>query len=87
MTSTKSFKQTVLKRAERDPEFHRALLHEAMNEFVSGDLKSAKGLLRNYINHSITFGKLAKTLHKNDKSLQRMLGPEGNPTKLIRGIK
>jgi len=80
MALTKAFKQSVLERAQRDPEFRKALLTEAINEFLSGDLEAAKSMLRDYVNASIAFDKLAKKLHKNDKSLQRMLGPQGNPT-------
>ena len=36
-------------------------------------------MLRDYINATITFQKLAKELKKSDKSVHRMLGPHGNP--------
>ena len=80
MALTKEFKKTVLDRARRDPDFRKELLEEAMNEFLSGDLETAKIVLRDYINASTQFSKIAKRIHKNDKSVQRMLSPKGNPT-------
>lgn len=80
MALTRSFKETVLERAQRDPKYRQGLLTEALNEFLSGDLNVAKTMLRDYINASIAFETLAKKMQKNDKSLQRMLGPNGNPT-------
>ena len=35
---------------------------------------------RDYVNASITFDGLAKATRRPTKSLQRMLGPRGNPT-------
>ena len=80
MALTKEFKQTVKERAEREPEFRQGLLNEAVNEILSGNLESGKLLMKDYINSSITFPFLAKKLHKNDKSLQRMFSSKGNPT-------
>ncbi len=80
MALTRKFKETVAKRAEQDPEFKLELLRQAINEFLSGDLEVAKILLRDYINASSQFEAVAKKMHKNTKSIQRMLGPSGNPT-------
>ena len=80
MALTRDFKQTIQERAQKDHEFRHGLLNEAVNEFLAGDLEVSKELMRDYINASITFPTLARKLHKNDKSLQRMLGPKGNPT-------
>jgi NADPH-dependent curcumin reductase CurA len=80
MTLTRDFKKTVLERAQKDPKFRHGLLEEAVNEFLSGNVDVGKELLRDYINASHSFPKLALKLHKSDKSLQRMLGPRGNPT-------
>ncbi len=80
MALTKDFKDTIKARAEVDPAFRRALLVEAMNEFLADNIDVAKSMLRDYINATISFEPLAQKLHKNSKSLQRMLGPSGNPT-------
>jgi len=79
MALTRKFKDTVQKRASRDPEFRRALLVEAINELLAGDYNIAKSILRNYINATITFPVLAQELNKSSKSIHRMLGPNGNP--------
>lgn len=80
MALTRKFKDTVAKRAEQDPEFKRELLRLAINEFLNGDLAVAKTLLRDYINASSQFEEIAQAMNKNSKSIQRMLGPQGNPT-------
>lgn len=80
MALTKHFKETVAKRATEDPEFRQALLRDAINELITGDLDVAKLLLRDYINAGAHFVTLARRLKKNSKSIQRMLGPSGNPT-------
>lgn len=80
MALTREFKDTVVKRAEQDPEFKFELLRSSINEFLNGDLEVAKMLLRDYINASPQFETVAKEMHKNTKSIQRMLGPKGNPT-------
>jgi DNA-binding phage protein len=79
MALTRSFKDTVKRRAGSDPEFRRALLVEAVNELLRGDLDVAKAMLRDYINATITFPELARRLNKDSKSIHRMLGPKGNP--------
>lgn len=80
MVLTREFKETIEKRAADDPEFRYALLLEAINELLTGDLAVAKLLLRDYVNASPKFEILAKKMGKNSKSIQRMLGPHGNPT-------
>ncbi len=80
MALTKEFRETVQQRAQKDTAFRRAMLIDAISELLTGDLDTAKSMLRDYINATITFEKLAKKLHKNSKSLQRMFGPSGNPT-------
>lgn len=80
MALTKKFKETVAKRAAEDPEFRYALLLDAINELLTGDLNVAKSLLRDYVNASPQFEVLARKMNKNSKSIQPMLGPNGNPT-------
>lgn len=80
MALTKYFRNTILERAQSDVEFRREMLVDAINEFISGDVQTGKEMLRDYINAGISFEPLAAELHKNSKSLQRMLGPKGNPT-------
>ncbi len=64
----------------REPEFKRALLTEAMNRLLDGDLDTGKAVLRNYINAAMGFEALAAATGTPSKSLMRMFSPAGNPT-------
>jgi len=79
MALTRDFKQAVVTRVQRDARFRRALLSDAVEIFLAGDVATGKAMLRDYINATIGFEKLAKLLQKPSKSLHRMLGPTGNP--------
>lgn len=80
MALTRSFKDTVKARAERDPAFRDALLTEAVDQFLAGDLETGKAVLRDYINATIGFERLAEETGSSSKNLMRMLSPTGNPT-------
>lgn len=80
MPITRKFRDTVWARAQGDARFRAAMLTEAINELLSGDLGTGKAMLRDYVNATISFDGLAKETGKPGKSLQRMLGPRGNPT-------
>jgi DNA-binding phage protein len=79
MPLTKDFKETVRARAQRDPEFRAALLIEAAEQLLAGDLGTGKAVLRDYINATVGFERLARETRTPPKSLMRMLGPKGNP--------
>jgi len=79
MALTREFKQTVKARAERDPAFREALLTEAVEQLLAGEVDTGKAVLRDYINATVGFEKLAKATGTPSKSLMRMLGPKGNP--------
>lgn len=79
MPLTKDFKDTVKARMERSPKFRRAMLREAIECFLSGDLDTGKAMLRDYINGTIGFEELGDRTHTPAKSLMRMFGPSGNP--------
>jgi DNA-binding phage protein len=79
MPLTREFKETVKARAERDPAFRAALLTEAIELLLGGDLETGKAVLRDYINATVGFEKLARATGTPAKSLMRMLGPSGNP--------
>jgi DNA-binding phage protein len=80
MVLTRDFRETVLDRARRDRRFRQAMLTGAVNELLAGDVGAGKAMLRDYINATVTFERLAAVMGKPSKSLQRMLGPNGNPT-------
>jgi len=79
MPLTRDFKETVKARAERDAAFREALLTEAVEMLLAGEIETGKAILRDYINATIGFEKLAKKTGTPSKSLMRMLGPNGNP--------
>ena len=80
MALTRSFKEMVKARAERDPAFRAALLTEAVELFLAGEVDTGKALLRDCVNATVGFERLAQETGSTSKSLMRMLGPSGNPT-------
>jgi hypothetical protein len=80
MPLTHDFKETIRARAQRDPAFRHALLREAVECILNGDLESGKAVLRDYVNATVGFQNLEKRTHIPAKSLMRMLGPKGSPS-------
>ncbi len=80
MPMTRRFRETVWARAQGDARFRAAMLTEAINELLTGDLDAGRAMLRDYINATLTFDGLATETGNPSKSLQRMFGPRGNPT-------
>lgn len=80
MALTRDFRDTVRKRAERDPAFREALFQEAVQALLAGKTSDGRATLRAYINATIGFERLSKVLRRPEKSLMRMFGPDGNPT-------
>lgn len=80
MVLTRDFRETVMERARRDPEFRVGLLTEAVECVLNDEIDVAKELLRDYVNATIGFQELGILTKKDPKSLMRMLGPKGNPS-------
>ena len=80
MALTRDFKQTVVDRVERDPAFARALLDEAATLFLNGEPETARMMLRDLVNATVGFERLASLAEKPAKSLHRMLSINGNPS-------
>lgn len=80
MPLTHDFKETVRARAQRDPKFRQALLREAVECILNGDLDTGKAVLRDYVNATVGFQNLEKRTQIPAKSLMRMLGPKGSPS-------
>jgi DNA-binding phage protein len=80
MPLTHDFKETIRARAQRDPDFRQALLREAVECVINGDLATGKAVLRDYVNATVGFQDLEKRTHIPAKSLMRMLGRTGNPS-------
>jgi DNA-binding phage protein len=75
----RDFRETVKARADRDPAFRAALYQEAVQAMLDGDFGTAKILLRDAINATAGFARLANRTGVPEKSLMRMFGPTGNP--------
>lgn len=80
MALTRDFRQTVIERVQRDPEFARALLDEAATLFLNGEPEAARIILRDLANATVGFEELAAMTSKPSKSLHRMLSSRGNPS-------
>lgn len=83
MALTRDFREMVVARAERDPEFRRALLETGIEMLLTGDPEDAeigRESIRTYINATIGFEALAKRTQKSPKSLMRMFSRGGNPS-------
>lgn len=79
MPLTRSFKELVQRHVVADPAFAEALLREAIDTMIAGDVDTAKAVLRDYIKATIGFEKLGEAIGTQPKSLIRMFGPRGNP--------
>ena len=79
MALTRSFKETVQARVIADRSFRDALLREAIETMLAGDVDTGKAILRDYIKATVGFEKLGAAIGTSPKSLMRMFGPTGNP--------
>ena len=80
MPLTHDFNETIRARAQRDPDFRHALLCEAVDCVVNGDLATGKAVLRDCVNATVGFHDLEKRTQIPAKSLMRMPGPKGSPS-------
>ena len=80
MALTRDFRETVQADAKRDTAFRKALLGGALESLLAGEVALGKELLRDYINATIGFPKLAAQTKIHVKTLHQMFGPKGNPT-------
>lgn len=80
MALTRDSTVTVVERVKRDPTFARALLDEAVTVFLNGEPDTARLVLRDLVNGTVGFERLAIATGKLAKSLHRMLSINGNPS-------
>ena len=80
MALTRDFRETVQARVRPDPTFRKGLLRDAVESLLAGDVALGKELLRDYINATVGFPRLAKHTGLHVKALHQMFGPKGNPT-------
>ena len=55
MALTRKFRETVLRRVRKDPDFAAELLREAVQAMIGGDLETGKAVAREYINATLGF--------------------------------
>jgi hypothetical protein len=60
MPLTHDFKETIRARARAEPEFRGALLREAVECIIAGDLATGKAVLGDYVNATVGFQVLEK---------------------------
>jgi len=80
MALTRDFRETVQARVRRDSAFRKGLLRDAIESLLGGEVGLGKELLRDYINATVGFPKLAQHTKLHVKTLHQMFGPKGNPT-------
>jgi hypothetical protein len=80
MALTRDFRETVQADAKRDPEYRSGMLSDAVESLITGEVALGKELLRDYINATVGFPKLAARTKIHVKTLHQMFGPKGNPT-------
>ena len=64
----------------RNAAFRKGLLRDAVEGLLAGEVALGKELLRDYINATVGFPKLAVDTKLHAKTLHQMFGPKGNPT-------
>ncbi len=80
MPLTRGFNDLIKSRVAADPAFRQALLQEAVQTMLDGDVATAKSVLRDTINATIGFDRLDQATGTPAKNLMRMFGRQGNPT-------
>ncbi|MFZ5738410.1 MAG: transcriptional regulator [Pseudomonadota bacterium] len=79
MAETRDFWKLVEQQASSDQAFAEALLREAIEVMLKGDVETGKTILRDYIKATVGFEQLGAATDLPPKSLIRMFGPSGNP--------
>lgn len=79
MAEARSFNKLVEQQISGDPAFADALLREAIEVMLTGDVETSKTILRDYIKATVGFEQLGAATDLPPKSPIRMFGPNGNP--------
>ena len=80
MPLSREFKTLVVARAEKDAQFRRGLITEALSMILRGEITAGRLMIRDYINATGSMNDIAAKLGKQKPAIVRMLGPSGNPT-------
>ena len=84
MALTRDFRETVMARAQRDPEFRRAMLRSGIELMLSDDEEDAavgREKIRDLIYATVGFPRLGELTGKTPKTLMRMFSASGNPNR------
>lgn len=79
MPLTRRFRETIVRKVQDDPAFRLALIEEAVQNFLDGDVETALAQLRDVVNATIGFVALSVATGLPKTSLMRMVGAKGNP--------
>jgi DNA-binding phage protein len=80
MGRTIPYTETIKKLAKDDPRLGAAILAEASELFLRGEVAASKIMIRDFVKATMGFEALGKQIDKNPKSIMRMLSAKGNPT-------
>lgn len=80
MPLSREFKELYVERAQKDPEFRRGLLIEAINLILNNETTAGRFMLRDYINATGIKAVVCAQLKMKPSQLSYVLGPKGNPT-------
>lgn len=86
MALTRSYKETVVARIQRDPKFARLMFGGAIEMLLAGETAEALSRLRDLVHAQVTFKELARQTGLGEKTLHRMLNRNGNPTTRNLGV-
>ena len=76
MKLTRSFHETVIARLRQDAEYREESLKVTIECLTDGETNVVKTMLRDYIEATIGFEKLASLIGKSPDSLKQMLHPD-----------
>ena len=80
MPLSRDFKEVIQMRVQHDIAYRKALLQQAIQCLLEGEVDAAKSVIRVYINATIGFETLGELTGKSPKSLMRMFSSRGNPS-------
>lgn len=72
---TPKFKETVMELC-KDPDYRKALLLEALETYLEGDIVVGNSLLKGYLNGTQAFIEMEEKMQMQEAGLRRMVGPK-----------
>lgn len=79
MPLTREFRETVMELCQ-NPEYRKALLLEALESYLEGDVAVGNSILRDYLNATQGFAEIAAEMEMKEAGLRRMVSNKGNAT-------